>query len=336
MYGAVYRNPDHFVDYNSRSKPDCDQPESETKCPFKPSDEHDHYLELVPGHGWIKRSCARGTAFSIDTCGCSVLLETDDSSSSSEEICEKPETVACRKRPAPSSESYFQLVDGHGWILQNCAQGTAFNEDDCSCSITVHHENWDTDTDSHSDSGSYGASDNGDNSLSYGVLDKGDNSLSYRASNNGDNSLSYSVLDNGDNSLSYRASDNDKGLSYRASDNGDNSLSYRPSDKGDNNLSYRALDTSGSLGYSNSDGHNNNNGGSYSDGGSDSQSNSYAGAFGTRQNNGYVVFARIKPDMKQKAGGGDSSNYISEEGDDELITILEDMLAKAVEKRYRK
>lgn len=312
MYGAVYRNPDHFVDYNSRSKPDCDQPESETKCPFKPSDEHDHYLELVPGHGWIKRSCARGTAFSIDTCGCSVLLETDDSSSSSEEICEKPETVACRKRPAPSSESYFQLVDGHGWILQNCAQGTAFNEDDCSCSITVHHEIWDSDTDSHSDSSSY------------------------RASNNGDNSLSYSVLDNGDNSLSYRALDNDKGLSYRASDNGDNSLSYRPSDKGDNNLSYRSLDTSGSFGYSNSDGHNNNNGGSYSDGGSDSQSNSYAGAFGKRQNNGYDVFARIKPGMKQKSSGVDSSNHIMEEGDDELITILEDMLANAIEKRYRK
>ncbi|CAE1286153.1 unnamed protein product [Acanthosepion pharaonis] len=132
-FAAVYRPVN-----DDSSDESCEDTKSEVQCRLKPADDPGCYLELVPNHGWMQRSCPEGTLFSERDCGCSVSLpqqDQDDSDSSSEEDNGKTAPVACTRKPTHDRRSYMQFVEGKGWNRQSCPDGTAYSAEDCSCTL---------------------------------------------------------------------------------------------------------------------------------------------------------------------------------------------------------
>ncbi|CAE1286155.1 unnamed protein product [Acanthosepion pharaonis] len=145
-------------------------------CTRKATHDKSSYAQFIEGRGWITQPCPDGTAYSADDCACSISVahgSSDDSSSSSEEDSHSwsqksfekgprfsagygdsssvkgdsswntasyhKQAVPCTRKATHDKSSYAQFIEGWGWITQPCPKGTAYNADDCACSVTVAH-----------------------------------------------------------------------------------------------------------------------------------------------------------------------------------------------------
>ena len=119
------------------------------QCTRKPSVNEAFYFQMVSGGSWILMRCAEGTAYNAQTCGCTSSTDGKEASNDSSENHKEPAIVShplqhetdldneivCNKKPADHITRYQELVEGFGWIIRDCASGTGFDPDTCTCSI---------------------------------------------------------------------------------------------------------------------------------------------------------------------------------------------------------